>query len=461
MSASAKANGGTEAPRPATAIPVVIAFGLIACLLYGFGAGFRSDVGILLQPLAEQCGLRYEDVSLCIAVMQIVFGGTQPFFGLLAAKRSNRFVLVLGAVIVAASLLGMVAARSFAGLMLSLGIGFGVGAGALGFGLVLTSAIRFVGPERAMMISGMLNAAAGLVGFALSPILQALLNAGGIPTALCTLLVPVALLIPVALIVTTRDPKPAPRRGSGKALSRTSEASAVGAPDEAAASAATASEITALDEAAREAGATAAPNRTTAKSSTKQMFREAFTNRTFLLLIAGFTTCGFHMVIIESHLFNQYLLFGIDATSASWAFSIYGIATIVGALISGWLSARISMRRLLGFYYGFRAVWVLAFLLLMPKTLPFAVLFAIGLGMTGDATVSPTSGLVNREFRIEYVATLIGMLFLCHQVGAFLSAWLGGVILDATGAYTYVWVLDIAACAFACIMSLRIREPRD
>lgn len=452
MSASKNANGRAEAPRPATAIPVVIAFGLIACLLYGFGAGFRSDVGILLQPLAAQCGLRYEEVSLCIAVMQIVFGGTQPFFGLLAAKRSNRFVLVLGAVVVATSLLGMVAARSFAALMLSLGIGFGVGAGALGFGLVLTSAIRFVGPERAMMISGMLNAAAGLVGFALSPILQALLNAGGIPTALCTLLVPVALLIPIAFIVTSRDPKPVPRRemrarsgdraqgesGVPDAPSRSGELSGSSAPN-----------------------ATAPSRPTPAKLSTKQMFREAFANRTFLLLIAGFTTCGFHMVIIESHLFNQYLLFGIDATSASWAFSIYGIATIVGALISGWLSARISMRRLLGFYYGFRAVWVLAFLLLMPKTMPFAVLFAIGLGMTGDATVSPTSGLVNLEFRIEYVATLIGVLFLCHQVGAFLSAWLGGVILDATGAYTYVWMLDIAACAFACIMSLRIRKPRD
>ncbi|MGI6535199.1 MAG: MFS transporter [Eggerthellaceae bacterium] len=452
MSASKNANGRAEAPRSATAIPIVIAFGLIACLLYGFGAGFRSDVGILLQPLAAQCGLRYEDVSLCIAVMQIVFGGTQPFFGLLAAKRSNRFVLVLGAVVVAASLLGMVAARSFAALMLSLGIGFGVGAGALGFGLVLTSAIRFVGPERAMMISGMLNAAAGLVGFALSPILQALLSAGGIPTALCTLLVPVALLIPVAFIVTSRDPKPTPRRklrarsGDG-ARGESGAPDAPGEPGELGGSSAS------------DAAAPSQPS--PAKLSTKQMFREAFTNRTFLLLIAGFTTCGFHMVIIESHLFNQYLLFGIDATSASWAFSIYGIATIVGALISGWLSARISMRRLLGFYYGFRAVWVLAFLLLMPKTLPFAVLFAIGLGITGDATVSPTSGLVNREFRIEYVATLIGVLFLCHQVGAFLSAWLGGVILDATGAYTYVWMLDIAACAFACIMSLRICEPRD
>lgn len=52
--------------------------------MYGVGAGLRSDVGILLQPLAAQCGVEYADVSMCAAVMQIVFGAIQPLFGMLA-----------------------------------------------------------------------------------------------------------------------------------------------------------------------------------------------------------------------------------------------------------------------------------------------------------------------------------------------------------------------------------------
>ena len=95
-----------------------------------------------------------------------------------------------------------------------------------------------------------------------------------------------------------------------------------------------------------------------------------------------------------------------------------------GALLSGWLSSRVPKGRLLAFYYGFRAVWVALFVFAMPKTLACAVAFSVGLGLTGDATVSPTSGLVNEQLRIEYVATLVGTLFLCHQVGAFMSAWL-------------------------------------
>lgn len=36
-------------------------------------------------------------------------------------------------------------------------------------------------------------------------------------------------------------------------------------------------------------------------------------------LVAGFSTCGFHMVIIESHLFSQYVSCGIDAALCALA----------------------------------------------------------------------------------------------------------------------------------------------
>lgn len=57
----------------------------------------------------------------------------------------------------------------------------------------------------------------------------------------------------------------------------------------------------------------------------------------------------------------------------------------------------------------------------MPKNMVTAVIFSIGLGFTGDATVSPTSGLVSENFSIDDVATLIGVLFFGYQIGAFLK----------------------------------------
>lgn len=392
-------------PKPLT-FPQVISFGLLACLLYGMTGGLRADIGILLQPLAAHTGLAYQDVSFCIAVMQLIFGCTQPVFGLLAARTSNRLVLLLGVLLMAGSLLGMIFAHSFAGLFLSLGIGFGIGAGALAFGLILTSAIYFAGRENAMMLAGMLNASAGLCGFFLSPLLQQLLAQGGIATALESLLPPFALLLPIALFVTSRDPR--------------------------------------NETQAREAAPAA---------SWAQVFR----NRTFLLLLAGFSTYGFHMVIIESHLFSQFISYGIPAQAASWAFSVYGLATILGALLSGYLSSRIAKGKLLGSYYGFRAMWVGLYLFLLPKTFWTGVLFAIGLGFTGDATVSPTSGLVHEHFSITQAATLMGVLFLGHQMGAFASAWLGGILVQQTGSYVALWTLDMALCLFASIMSGKIK----
>lgn len=400
--------------NPSMGLAGAIGFGLVACVLYGVGAGLRGDIGILLTPLSEHCGLPYADVSFCIAVMNLVFGAAQPAFGLLAARRSNRFVLLCGTALLAASLVGMSAARSFWALFCSLGLLFGLGAGALAFGLILSSAMRRVGPEWAMTISGMLNAAAGLGAFALSPTVQGLLDAGGPSFALTALLVPVTALVPIAFVVTSADGK-----------SKAPESS---------------------------------HSPRTADPSSPGLFRRAFSNRTFLLLVAGFSTCGFHMVIIESHLFSQYLSYGIPATSASWAFSLYGIATIFGALLSGWLSVKMPKGRLLVFYYGFRALWVLAFIFLMPKTLATAILFSTGLGLTGDATVSPTAGLVNQQFSLAEAATLIGVLFFGHQIGGFLSAWLGGVLLGATGSYTVLWVLDAALCALAALASANIRS---
>jgi MFS family permease len=353
---------------------------------------------------------------MCVAIMQIVFGAAQPVFGIIASKKSNRFVLITGIAFMGMSMVGMILSNSYAGLLFSLGILFGLGAGALAFGLVLASAIHFVGSENAMIISGMLNAAAGMVGFMLSPMLQAILTARGLVVTLGVMIGIAFLLLPVIIVVTSRD-----------SVETTVES---------------------------------VENRSESEETVFSLIGEAFGNRTFRLLFAGFTTCGFHMVIIESHLFSQFVLFGIDETSASWAFSVYGIATIIGALLSGFLSTRLRKGRLLSFYYGFRAVWVLAYVWLMPKNMVTAVLFSIGLGMTGDATVSPTSGLVSENFSVSKVATLIGILFFTHQIGAFFSAWLGGVLRQALGGYTAIWMIDVVLCVFACIMSLRINAAK-
>ena len=54
-----------------TSLRSALFLGLIACLIYGLGAGLRASIGILLEPIADMTGLSYEEVSFSIAVMQI------------------------------------------------------------------------------------------------------------------------------------------------------------------------------------------------------------------------------------------------------------------------------------------------------------------------------------------------------------------------------------------------------
>ena len=65
-----------------------------------------------------------------------------------------------------------------------------------------------------------------------------------------------------------------------------------------------------------------------------------------------------------------------------------------------------------------------------PKTLVTMLLFALIMGMSGDATVTPTSEIVSRRFGAEAMGFLFGITFVCHQVGAFLSSWLGGIFVE-------------------------------
>lgn len=90
-------------------MPLLIAAG---CALYMVSGGIRSNFGIIVQALADRTGVSYADVSFAVAVGQLMYGVTQPIFGIVAMKKSNGFVLVLGTLMMAAGLLLTTLARS-------------------------------------------------------------------------------------------------------------------------------------------------------------------------------------------------------------------------------------------------------------------------------------------------------------------------------------------------------------
>jgi predicted MFS family arabinose efflux permease len=117
------------------------------------------------------------------------------------------------------------------------------------------------------------------------------------------------------------------------------------------------------------------------------------------------------------------------------------------------------MKSLLSLVYATRGVAVLVFLL-APKTGPVVLAFAAVMGLTFLSTVPPTAGLVAKFFGPSNMATLFGIVMLSHQVGGFLGAWLGGKVFEATGAYDWVWYIDIVLAVGAALIHLPIREAQ-
>lgn len=130
---------------------------------------------------------------------------------------------------------------------------------------------------------------------------------------------------------------------------------------------------------------------------------------------------------------------------------------MLGAVLSGHLGTKFKMKNVLGTLYAMRVLISLGFLLI-PKSVPFAFAATILLGICGDATVPPTSGIIRKRFGAEKMAVLYGFALIGHQVGAFTSAFLGGVFVKNGMCYEPLWIVNLCLAAIAATASYRIRE---
>jgi predicted MFS family arabinose efflux permease len=177
----------------------------------------------------------------------------------------------------------------------------------------------------------------------------------------------------------------------------------------------------------------------------------------YLLLHAGFFTCGFHIAFLVTHLPGEVNLCGLPASVASWSLAIIGLANILGSLYAGYCVSRYRSKYVLAVMYASR-VALIALYLQMPLTDLTFYFFAAGLGFTWLATVPPTAAIVAKLLGIRYLATLFGLTLLSHQIGGFFGAYLGGLALTRFGDFGWMWYADMALAGLAAVLNLPIRE---
>jgi predicted MFS family arabinose efflux permease len=194
-----------------------------------------------------------------------------------------------------------------------------------------------------------------------------------------------------------------------------------------------------------------------ARQSIREALAEAFSHRSYVLLVLGFFTCGFQLAFVTAHLPSYLLDRGLATEVGGWVIAIIGLFNIIGAFGSGWLAQRYPSRYILSTIYFIRALSIVAFIML-PISTASALLFGMVTGLMWLSTVPPTSGLVALMFGTRWLATLYGIAFFSHQIGGFLGSWLGGIVFERTGSYDIVWWLSVLFGILSAVINLPIVE---
>ena len=179
--------------------------------------------------------------------------------------------------------------------------------------------------------------------------------------------------------------------------------------------------------------------------------------KNYILLVSGFFVCGFHVTFIGLHLPADLMSKGISAEVAGWSLAIIGVTNIIGTIGFGWLGGKVKKPMPLSIIYLLRAVTITIFVLSPPS--PFiALLFGAVIGILWLATVPMTNAIILSFIGPKYLATLSGICFICHQLGAVLGAWLGGRFFDIYGSYEKMWWLSVALGIVAFLLTITVKE---
>ena len=356
-------------------------------LLLLLGMGIRQSLGLFLGPVTHDLGISAADFTLALAIQNIVWGLSQALVGAIADRFGLRITMIAGAAIYVVGLAIMAAANGAVALIIS-GALIGVALSCTATSLAMTACVRAVSPERRSTMLGVVSAV-GSIGTLVVPLVtQALLAREPWQIgALFFMLMAIAML-PASFLA---------------------------------------------------GGADRMQGHNTTNVTMREVLGQAMRNRPFLVMSGAYFVCGLNLIFLTTHLPAYLAICGQDPMLSAEALAVIGGVSAVGSLLTGWLGGKYPKHILLGLLYILRSVIFAAYFVL-PPTPTSTLLFAAAMGLLWWPGLAPLiGGLVAEIFGTRYIATLLGLSFVVHQLGSSLGAWGGGLIFDLSGSYDAAW----------------------
>ena len=381
---------------------------IACCLVVIIALGIRQTFGLFYFDFSTDLDITISQFGFAMGLQLFLWGAFSPLFGIITDKYGGNIAIFLGFLFF---LLGVLLFYSGFNtgvyFIYTIGVLIGVGLGSTAIGIPVSVVAKHFPASKRTIATGIVTCA-GSFGYFVSPVLvKYSLNVSGWENTIFYFCLLLGLGLLIALFVTT------PKIPVGENQNNNQTA------------------IEAL--------------------------KEAFSNKSFIYLTLGFFVCGWHIALVATHIPTDMMDKGLPDWCATAVLSLIGLFNMVGTITSGYLSTRYSKKKILSSIYLLRGVSIMIFVFFPPSVLN-SIIFGITFGFLWLSTVPPTNGIVAHIFGTKYVGMLYGIVFVSHQVGSFLGAYLGGVFYEMNGNFDYAWYGSIALSVFAGLIHLPINE---
>ena len=379
-----------------------------ACLVVIISLGIRQTLGLFYFDFETDLNISMTQFGFAIGLQLFLWGLFGPWFGIITDKYGGNIAVFIGFLFYIAG-----AGLLYSGLntgfyfTLSVGILIGIGLGATAISIPVSIVAKHFPLSNRTIAIGIVTSA-GSFGYFLSPLFTRYsLGEFGWETTILFFIVLLFIGLIIALFLST------PKFESGSNIENNQTAT--------------------------------------------EAIKEAFKNKSYIYLTLGFFVCGWHIALVATHIPTYVNDRGLPDWCAATILALIGLFNMFGTITAGYLSTKYSKKNILSAIYFLRGISIMYFIFLPPSVFN-AIIFGTTFGFLWLATVPPTNGIVGHIFGTKYIALLYGFVFLSHQVGSFLGAYLGGLFYDLYGSFDYAWYISIALSIFAGLIHLPIKE---
>lgn len=370
---------------------IVAAGGLLSCV--AIGAMFSLPVFLL--PISKDTGWSVTGLSSAMTIGFLAMAMTSMAWGALSDRWGTRPVVLLGSVILAASLALASRATSIVEFQIVFGLMVGCAVAAI-FAPIMACVTGWFDTQRSLAVS-LVSAGMGMAPMTMSPFAASLVSTYDWRSSLQILgVLAGAAMIPTALLV--RRPPTLERQGAAVVPGRSPH-----------------------------------PEMTVAQAVRSPQF--------VILLLTSFFCCATHSGPIF-HTVGYAVSCGIPLVAAVSIYSLEGFAGLGGRVAFGILGDRFGAKLVLVSGLLFQSFVALAYFFVRELNEFYVVAALFGFVYAG---VMPLYAAIAREnFPLRMMGTIIGGTSMAGSLGMATGPLAGGLIYDSFGSYGWLYV---GACA--------------